>query len=107
MQSLAMLIPAPLLIAANAVGEALGYGPESFTIACGDGEAVTHYAGYLANAERFIAILTAARSGHLPDGADPAIIGPVLAATEFDATTSDDSYGHLTEFLAARGLIRA
>jgi hypothetical protein len=107
MQALAMLIPADLLSAANAVGEALGYGPEAFTIPCSDGETVTHYAGYLANADRFVEILAAAQAGQLPPGADPAVVGPVLAATAFDATTGDDSYGHLTEFLAARGLVRA
>lgn len=106
MQSLAMLIPAALLTEANALGDALGYGPENFTILCGDGETVTHYAGYLANADGFIAVLTAAAGGDLPDGVPPDVVAPVLSALVTDATESDDTYGHMTAVLEAQGLVR-
>ena len=104
MQSLAMLIPVELLTEANAVGAALGYGPENFTIPCGDGQTVTHFAGYLANASAFIAILTAAGHGDVPDGIDPATLGPVLSALITDATTSDDTVGHMATVLATNNL---
>lgn len=106
MQSLAMLIPAALLTEANALGDALGYGPENFTIPCGDGETVTHYAGYLANADAFVAVLEAAAQGNLPDGIVPEQVASVLAALITDATESDDTYGHMTAVLEGLSLQR-
>lgn len=106
MQSLAMLIPADLLTEANAIGAAMGYGPESFTIPCGDGETVTHYAGYLVHAEKFMVILAAAAQGILPQSVTSEMVAPVLSALVTDVTESDDSVAHMESFLAAAGLQR-
>ena len=45
MTSALLIIPAPLRAAANAVGEAMRWGPENYTVPLSsDGETITHYA---------------------------------------------------------------
>ena len=52
--SAVLIIPADLKAQADAVGAAMGWGGESYTIPLGDGESVTHYGARADVGEQFI-----------------------------------------------------
>lgn len=61
MTSAVLIIPTALRDAANAVGAAMGWGPENYTLALsGDGATVTHYACRTDVPPSFLVILLAA-----------------------------------------------
>lgn len=52
--SAVLIIPAAFKDEADAVGAALGWGPVSFTIALGEGDACTHFAARMDVPEQFV-----------------------------------------------------
>lgn len=67
MYSTVLIIPAALLTKANALGAALGHGPESYTVPLSsDGETVTHYGAHAVTTDTFIDMIVAAGGGDLP-----------------------------------------
>jgi hypothetical protein len=70
--SLALIIPAALRETANKVGEALGQGPDNYTVPLSsDGENVTHYGlMHQAAGEDFLNMLRAAKQGTMPSDVD-------------------------------------
>lgn len=97
---MALIIQASARGAGNRVGEALGWGPESYTVplsATGEPPA-THYGLSSAATQRFVGMLQSASNGGVIDGVDPSdltlalsglaySIGPATEnpVTQFDA----------------------
>lgn len=95
MYSTVLIIPAALLTKANALGAALGHGPESYTVPLsGDGETVTHYGAHAVTSDTFIGLIVAAGGGDLPAinwseyGLTVQDVGAVLAAMTISAPGS-------------------
>lgn len=120
MTSAVLIIPAPYKAGANAVGAAMGWGPDNYTVPLStDGAAVTHWACRTDVQPSFLAILLAAgydltRAGmtpeqiaavpSLPEGAViPAGASAVLAV--LDVNLSEVLWGadHMHDVLAENG----
>lgn len=127
MTSALLIIPAPLRVAANAVGGAMGWGPENYTVPLSsDGETVSHYACRTDVQPSFLAILLAAgydltRAGLKPDQiaavqttldamAEPPVIpdGAAMVLGALDIDLSETLWGadHARAAMDARGLVR-
>ncbi len=124
MTSAVLIIPAPYKAGANAVGAAMGWGPDNYTVPLSsDGAAVTHWACRTDVQPSFLSILLAA--GYdltraaltpeqiaavppLPDGTViPAGASAVLAV--LDVSLSEVLWGvdHMQDAMAARSLVWA
>lgn len=71
--NLVLIVPAALLEAANALGAALGHGPQSYSIALSpDGKApASHYGLNLVEPDQsFLDMLASGAEGHMSDGLD-------------------------------------
>lgn len=107
MTNLALIIPAALRDDANQLGELMGWGPNSYSVALSaDGsEPATHYGLNLANAQpEFLAMLQAAGEGQMPQA---------LADAGYPQETFDAIIGALIQGLdsfaaviAANGLVK-
>lgn len=120
MTSAVLIIPTALRAAANAVGDAMGWGPENYTLALGNGSGVTHYACRTDVEPTFLGTMIAAgydmaRAGLTPDqiAAIPPMIegtvipdgvATVLAALDIDLSETLWGADHMTAALAARGM---
>ena len=84
--ALILITPADLLDKANALGEAMGYGPGSYSIALSDnGKTVTHWGLSLERpSQEFLDMLESAQAGKAPDGLDypPEDFAAVLSALQ-------------------------
>lgn len=68
-----LVIPASLRDKANALGEAMGWGPNNYSVplSASGSEPATHWSLNLAEAgPEFLAMLEGAGQGHMPDGLD-------------------------------------
>ena len=126
MTSAVLIIPAAMTGAANAVGAAMGWGPDNYTVALSNhGATVTHWACRTDVSAGFLVILLAAgydltRAGMGPDAiagvraaldAGPAPVIPPGAATVLNALSvnlSDGLWGadHARAVTDATGLTR-
>lgn len=94
MHSTVLIIPAALLDQANALGAALGYGSESYTVPLGADGATTHYGAHTWATDAFFALIAGARAGALPSAdwaahaLTPADVAAVLAALHVSAPGS-------------------
>lgn len=94
MHSTVLIVPAALLDQANALGAALGYGPQSYTVPLGADGAATHYGAHTWATDAFFALIAGARAGALPPadwaahGLTPADVAAVLAALHVSAPGS-------------------
>ncbi len=107
--SAVLIIPAAMKSAADAVGEAMGWGPVSYTIPLGVDESVTHYAARADVSAQFIGWVR----GHepLPDPAAQPVIDALIADFAPDPDNPDDAdapalwgRAHLEAVVAERGL---
>jgi hypothetical protein len=121
MFSTVLIVPAALRGPANALGLAIGYGPESYSLPLGADGVVTHYGAHTWATLAFFDLVAAARNGELPPvdwaahGLTPAGVGQVLAALQISAPGSPlepeapvpaGPSAHFGEVLAALGLTR-
>lgn len=94
MHSAVLIVPAALRDKANALGAALAYGPQSYTVPLGPEGAPTHYGAHTWAADDFFARIAGARTGVLPPadwaahGLTPADVAEVLAALHVSAPGS-------------------
>jgi hypothetical protein len=107
MPSCILTIPANLRDKANALGEAMGWGPDNYSVALSPKgtEPATVYLSHLANAQDdFLALLEAAGKGEMPDTLDypPEDFAAVLTALTVDL--AGDPFGHFEAFTATAGL---
>jgi hypothetical protein len=66
MHSTVLIVPAEFLDDANRLGNALGYGPESYTVPLGNDGEVTHYGSHTWASDEFFLVVQGALSGSLP-----------------------------------------
>lgn len=125
--SAVLIIPAPYKAGANAVGEAMGWGPDNYTIPLStDGETVTHWACRTDVQPSFLAILLAAgydltRAGMTPeqiavvqaelDAMTPAPVIPPGASTvlaAMDVCLSESLWGidHMQAVMGEKNMVR-
>lgn len=107
--SAVLIIPAAMKSAADAVGEAMGWGPVSYTIPLGDGETVTHYAARADVSAPFIGWVRGLDP--LPDPAAQPVIDALIADFSPDPSDAGDKAppvlwgrAHLQAVVAATGL---
>lgn len=109
MMSLVLILPAARQSAGNALSQALGYGPDTYSVPLSPtgAEPATHFGAHVANASAaFVAALDAARAGNLPPGADPAVVQAVMGELIADPVETEDGRGHFDDVLAGHGLQR-
>mgnify|MGYP000406511121 FL=1 len=117
--STVLIIPAALLTEANALGNALGYGPESYTVPLSsDGETVTHYGGHTYATDAFFALIDGALGGTLPPEVTDAgfsiedvaallsvlIVSAPGSAMDPEGETYSDPAAHFNAVIEANGL---
>jgi hypothetical protein len=119
MTSAVLIIPAAVLDDANAVGLALGHGPNNYTVPLAsdaDPGTVTHYGARADVSSEFIAVVAAGKAGTLPPVDWSAVgIDETRALAVVDALVADfDEAGahpsplaHWSAALAAHGLVRS
>lgn len=113
--STVMILPAELQAAGNLLAIALGHdgsGPpgRTFTLplAPAESEAPTHYGCEATATDGFKSIIEAAQLGVYPDGIDPELAAPVVAAliVSFQSAGEIDASAHFDSVAAANGLTR-
>ena len=106
MPSAVLIIPTALRTKANALGEALGHGPNNYSVALSPtgSEPATHWGGRGEVNQDFIAMIAAAAQGNPPAGLDypAADLAEVLRALIADFRA--DMVGHFDDVLAANKL---
>ena len=102
MLSIVLIIPADLHDKANALGEALGHGPNNYSVALTNSTEPTHYGLHTWGTQAFVDMLDA---GVMPDGL-------VYPQADFDAVMAAlvqsvraDMTGHFAEVCTANGLV--
>jgi hypothetical protein len=109
MNSVVIIIPAGNLALGNQIGEAMGYGPASYTVPLSaDGlEPATHYGLHTWASDAFVALLNAGTVSPLPDGVTEQNISDLVAAMDWTASASDANPAqHFAEDLVTLGLER-
>lgn len=104
--SCVLIIPAALTDKANALGEAMGWGPESYTVELSaDGKApATHCGLHSWVSPAFVALLTDAKGGKMPEGLKypvedfAAVVGGLITSVRADMA------GHFGDVLKGSGL---
>lgn len=106
MPSAVLIIPEAQRDKANALGEALGHGPNNYSVALSPtgSEPASHYGGRGEVTDEFIAMIAGAAQGHPPAGLDypAADLAEVLGALIADFRADAD--GHFADVLEAHGL---
>jgi hypothetical protein len=108
--SAVLIIPAAMKPHADAVGAAMGWGEQSYTIALGDGETVTHYAARTDVSTQFIRWIRGLDP--LPDPQAAPVVAALVADFSPDPLAGDSDlptvWGreHLDRVLMAMGLSR-
>jgi hypothetical protein len=106
MPSAVLIIPEAQRDKANALGEALGHGPNNYSVALSPtgSEPATHWGGRGEVTDDFIAMIADAAQGNPPDGLDfpLADLAEVLGALIADFRADAD--GHFADVLEAHGL---
>jgi hypothetical protein len=106
MTSAVLIAPTALRLPANAIGEAMGWGPYSYTIPLSaDWATVTHYGCRADVSPEFVALITAAQAGELPPGLPPEAAG-IIAALIIDLSEELSDEAPLLAVLADHAMIR-
>lgn len=85
--SAVLIIPAPMKAQADAVGVAMGWGPESYTTPLGNDDIVTHYAARVDVREQFLGWVRGLEP--LPDAAFQPVIDALIADFSPDPDDED------------------
>lgn len=106
MPSAVLIVPTAQRDKANALGEALGHGPNNYSVAMSPtgSEPATHWGGRVEVTDDFIDMIAGAAQGNPPAGLDypAADLAEVLGALIADFRT--DMAGHFADVLEAHGL---
>ena len=106
MPSAVLIIPEAQRDKANALGEALGHGPNNYSVALSPtgSEPATHWGGRGEVTDEFIAMIADAAQGNPPPGLDypAADLSEVLGALIVDFRADMD--GHFADVLNVHGL---
>lgn len=103
MKSCVIVIPAAHVAAINALGHALGWGPENCSVPLYTGKVITHYAGRADVKLSFETIISNALQGILPDGldAEPQQVQSLLSLATIDIAEAPNPRAHFDDVLAA------
>jgi hypothetical protein len=103
MKSCVLILPAALRAKGNALGEALGHGPNSYSVplSATGSEPATHYGLHTWADQAFLALLS---DPHVPDGVDYPQADLDAVAGSLVASVRDDVQGHFAEVVAGDGL---
>lgn len=91
----------------NVIGEALGYGPSTFSLPAGPEGATepTHYFNHSYGAQSFVDMVNNLGQGTPPEGL-PVELLPALSRMVIDITDGGDPVQHVEDVLAANELTR-
>jgi hypothetical protein len=106
MQSAVLILPIELKEAGDKIGEAMGWGPVSYTIPLSSGQDLTHYGLRADVSQTFIDMIEAAKSGTYPDAIPESIIKPVVENLIADFSTTLWGYDHFQEVLNKYNMIQ-
>jgi hypothetical protein len=101
MKSLVLIIPTELRDSANQLGDALGMGPNNYSVPLSTGSVITHYGLHAWSDEAFIEML---ETGTLPEGVEFPDLQEVLDA--LIVSVQPDSTGHFDNVLQENNLTR-
>lgn len=84
----------------NVIGEALGYGPDTFSLPAGPEGATepTHYYNHSYGAQAFVDMVTALGGGTPPEGLPPELLGP-LSRMIISVRDGGDPVQHVADVL--------
>lgn len=104
MKSIVCVLPSALKDSANELGELMGEGPNTYTVALSnDGTNVTHWGVHTWGKQSTLEVLSAVQAGVMPDvGFDPVVFQSIVENLE--VSMSDDPNDHFTNFVASLGL---
>ncbi len=109
--SVVLIAPAALRAAANALAEAMGWGPDNYSVPLSPGgaEPATHYGLHTWATDDFLATVAGAEAGELPPhlggaGMAPAQVAGLIAQLIISVQGSAEQ--HFESVLAERGLQR-
>lgn len=113
--STVLIIPAALLTQANALGDALSYGPESYTVplSSDDWQSVTHWGAHTYATDAFFKMIINAQTGDLPDvdGVEDVFSALIINAPGSPIDPEGDLPGspseHFDAVLVKNGLVKA
>ena len=100
MKSTVLIIPAAMRDAGNAVAGAMGWGPNSYSVALFTDDTITHYGLHTYSGEQFEAWVTGQEA--LPDGMESA--QPVIDALIHSVREDIADAEHFAQVLADNGL---
>jgi hypothetical protein len=108
--SVVMLVPAAIQAEANRLAAGLGHGPRNFSVglSASGQEPATHYGCRTQAQQSFVDLLAGMGQGEFPpiEGADPQIIGAILASLIIDISENEDGFSHFNRVIEANGLTR-
>lgn len=105
--SIVLVIPAADQVAGNQIAEALGYGPDTFSLpAVSEGATEpTHYFNHSFGAQAFVDMVQALGEGNPPEGMPPELLEP-LSRMIISIRDGGDPVQHVDEALEENGLVR-
>lgn len=101
MLSVVLIIPADLRDKANALGEALGHGPNNYSVALTNATAPTHYGLHTWATQAFVDMLAA---GVMPEGLDYPQDDFDLVMNALTKSVRESMEGHFTDVCVVKGL---
>jgi len=108
--SVVMLVPAAIQSEANRLAAGLGHGPSNFSVglSASGQEPPTHYGCRTQAQQSFVDLLAGMGQGEFPpiEGADPQVIGAILASLIIDISENEDGFSHFNRVIEANGLTR-
>lgn len=99
MISAVLILPIELKESGDKIGEAMGWGPVSYTIPLSTDQDLTHYGLRADVTQSFIDMIEAAKSGTYPDAIPESIIKPVIDNLIADFSTTLWGHEHFQEVL--------
>lgn len=102
MRSVVLIIPTSLKPKADALGEALGHGPNSYSVplSANGSEPATHYGLHTWAKQSFVDMLAGASQGIMPDGLDYPADDFAAAMAALVASVRDDATGHFADVVS-------
>lgn len=91
----------------DTIAEALGYGPDTFSLPAGPAEATepTHYFNHSFAAQEFVDLVTTLGEGTPPEGLPEELL-PALSRMIISIRDGGDPVAHVDDVLAANNLVR-
>ena len=89
----------------DTIAEALGYGPDTFSLPAGTGSEITHYFNHSYAAQEFVDMVSALGEGTAPEGLPEELL-PALSRMVISVRDGGDPVGHVDDVLVANNLVR-